>query len=286
MKLLVGSYISISYEIKYLDRGEENILISTKKRIRSESGEEKIIDEPQIVRLGEGELPDFFEKLLQEIDIEIERKYELDVSPEKAYGKRDPKKIESIPIKKLRRLLQQEKLMTDDHSNKIAPNKMLYINIGGAQIYYGRIIHVGDRDAIIDRNHPLAGKTLHVTFRIHKVVLPNAPKQEKIRIILEKFFGAVSNYITPRFTDENTLELELSKDYFEKFPSIDRENAETILREIYVPKILLLTRMSLLYKDIGITKLVWIDEYEEKIKASSEATVKIDKPAEASQQKE
>ena len=272
MKLPIGSYIIISYEIKYLERGEEHILISTREKITKEEGEE-VVDKPQIIRLGDGEIPEFFEKLLQETDIEIEKEYTIEVPPEEAYGVRDMKKLESIPLKRFRRFLQQERLVLEDRSKRLAPGKVVYANLGGLQVYYGRILHVGDRDVIIDRNHPLAGKTMHVKFRIHKAIRPDASREEKLDMILQKFFGDVSSFLKARFPSENILEIELSKDYFTKFAKIDRMSAETILREIYVPKTLLLAKASLLFKDLGVTKITWIDEYEIGIESTPKTEV-------------
>ncbi|GEM_PF-3121783 len=281
MKLPIGSYISISFEIKYLEHGEEHILATTKEKVSEEEGKERVVDRPRIIRLGDGEIPEFFEKLLQELEVEIGREHNIEVPPEKAYGKRDTKMIEAIPLKRFRRLLQQERLVTEDGTKRLAPGKIVYANLGEIRIYYGRILHIGDRDVIIDRNHPLAGKTMHVWFKIHKVVEPTASNDEKVSMILEKFFGETSSFLRTRFLSKNTLEIELSKDYFMRFPKIDRSIAETILREVYVPKTLLLAKASLLFKDLGVTKIVWIDEYEAKIEVSPKEEAKEEEHAES-----
>lgn len=274
MKLTIGSYVTISYEIKFLERDEEHIITTTRRKISQNSGAEEIIDEPVIVRLGDAELPEFFEKLLQETEVEIGKDHYEEIPPEKAYGKRDAKKIESMPLKKFRKLLQQEVLVTDDNTKSIEVGKNLYAIMGGIKVYYGRIIHVGDRDVIIDKNHPLAGKTMRVWFKIHDVVQPTAPKEQIIKAILKKFFGSAESFLKPRFLSDNILELELSKDYFLKFPRLDRHAAEAIIREVYAPKIVLMARADSLFKDLGITRIVWNDEYEIGIEAQPRAAEK------------
>ncbi|MCR8453555.1 MAG: hypothetical protein NDP13_00990 [Crenarchaeota archaeon] len=265
MKLTIGSYVTISYEIKYLEHGEEYILATTRRKIARNESSEEIVDEPVIVRLGDAELPEFFEKLLQESDIDIGKEYLEEIPPEKAYGKRDTNKIESVPLKKIRRLLQQEALITDDNTKALNVGKILYANLGGLRVYYGRVLHVGDRDVVVDRNHPLAGKTMKTWFKIHDAILPTAPKEQLVRVILRKLFGAVESFLRPRFLSENILEIELSKDYFLKFSEFNRQTAETIIRELYTPKIVLMARANSLFKDLGITRIIWIDEYEVRI---------------------
>ena len=198
MKIIPGSYVKIMFDLKVREFDREISIDSTKRKIREQkedgTTEEKEILEFKIFKIGANELPKFFEDTLLETDIELDKDYSIEIPPEKAFGSRDPKRIEKISIKTFRARIDQNLFVLEDGSRKPVAGKTVYVNLGGNLIYYGRIIRADSRAVIIDRNHPYAGKKILAHFKITKVIPPTASNEEKLGIILEKFFSDTTQY--------------------------------------------------------------------------------------------
>jgi len=258
------------FHLTYKEAGEDRVLFSSRKTIErkvvdEKTGEEKtvieVVDEPVIIKTGWGELPSFFEELIMGMDIDIGKEYELDIPPEKAYGIRDPKSIETVPIKKFRRYIDEGHMEIEGGRRRPRVGDIVYIKYTeDRKSYYGRIVNVSSRAVVIDKNHPLAGKKIHAWFIIDKVVSPSEPKEVRFEVLLKKFFGNVSEYVKFTFLDEKTVELRVDEEYYEKYPVIDRETARKIMGELYIPKILLMATGLKLYSEFGIERIVWIEE--------------------------
>jgi FKBP-type peptidyl-prolyl cis-trans isomerase SlyD len=93
---------------------------------------------------------------------------EIDVPPEKAFGDRDPKKVESFPKSRF--------------SEKPVKGTRVKVEELGEGVV---IDSIGGR-VIVDFNHPLAGKTLHYRFRIEGKV---KPVEEKVRGLIRLYSG-------------------------------------------------------------------------------------------------
>jgi len=271
MKIVPGSYVEIRFELSYMEGGERKIISATKKSLRKKvkdekTGEEKevveIIDEPIVVKIGSGDAPKLIDGKIVEMDIDIGKKYEIEVPPEKAYGIRDPKNIERIPIKRFRKRIDEGILVLNRESRRPRSGDIVYLNVGGVAIYYGRVINVSDRDIIIDRNHPLAGKKIKVEFVVDSIVLPTDSKEERLKMILKKYFGKLADIIAFDFVSDDTIELRIDNTYFLRYPRMDRESAKRIIEEIYVPKLLFFSAESDLYSEFGVTRIRWIEEKE------------------------
>ena len=290
MKIPPGSYIELSYEISYMEAGEKKYISTTKRVLRKKKFDEKtgrekeveeVIDNPTIIKLGAGEIPKYFEQYLLEADLETGRRYQITFSPEKAYGKRDPKKIESIPTKRFRERIDKKIFMLEGERRRPRVGDIVYIRIGDAAIYYGKVIRVSERAVIVDTNHPLSGRKIDVLFTIHSIIPPTETREKRIEVVLKKFFGDKSRYISYSF-EGDTLQLSIKEDYFERFPEINRETARIILEEIYIPKLLLTAYGSELYNDFGITKIHWFEEKEIiKVEKQAEETAILEKEQES-----
>ncbi|MHA1617587.1 MAG: FKBP-type peptidyl-prolyl cis-trans isomerase [Candidatus Njordarchaeales archaeon] len=207
-KVLPGSYVKLSFEAKTED-GE--ITESTKRRVQRDE-EFEDVDMPIIIKIGEKEV--FFEDFL--LNLEEGKEYDIEVPPEKAYGVRDPKKIETIPLKRLRSLTGEK---------RFSIGQILYDANGQ---YYGRIIYIGSRDVTIDRNHPYAGKKIIVHLKIHKVVLPSDPEDERLKVILERYLG--EELLEKINAESKDKEVEI------EFPAsvLMSEDFRRLLRTVYV----------------------------------------------------
>ncbi len=150
MPLAVGDFILIDYTVKIKD---ENKVIDT--TIEDEAKKADIYDEnriygPELMVIGEGWFLKGLEDEIQKFDAGTEATIEL--PPEKAFGKRDPSKIRTIPARELSR-------------RGIIPRINSEVEIGGRK---GIIKSVGGGRVVVDFNHPLAGKTLVYEIKILK----------------------------------------------------------------------------------------------------------------------
>lgn len=273
MKIVPGSYVEIKFEISYMEDKEKKIVFTTKRKIKKkvkdeESGEEREVEEtidvPRIAKIGIGELPLVLDRSLIGMDVEIGKKYALKIPPEKAYGIRDPKKVEMVPMKRFRRGVDKRKYILSSGGRRPKIGDFVYLNENGI-IKYGQIISISDRAVVIDWNHPLAGKELDIEFVIDKIVFPNDAREEKMRMILKKYFGELVDMISFEFISDDTLELRIDNTYFMQYPRIDEESVRRITEELYVPRLLFLSAESELYSEFGVTKIRWIEEREIKI---------------------
>jgi len=228
-KILPTSFVKLSYEV--YDE-ENNKLYSTTVQ---KEGTEEAIEQPVVIKIGDKEV--FFEDEL--LGVKEGEEVERTIPPEKAFGKRDPKKIIRIPVRRLRAITGRrdfrvgEELYTQDNK------------------YFGRIIHVGSREVTIDTNHPLAGKTLKLKAKIYKIVNPEDPDTDKIDIILERHFGQFYKDIKKSIS-ENELKI-----YFapEKITNLA---LDTMIRYIYIPR---RTAAKEIMTETNIKKVVYEEEY-------------------------
>lgn len=230
--IIPGAYARLSY-VAMTKEGE--ITESTKRKIK-EGEEEKEIDQPIVIKIGSGEI--FFEDELVGLKEGDEKEFVL--PPERAYGRRDPSKVERIPIKKLKAMLGGKKPYV---------GAMLY---GEDDRYYGKIIYVGSRDAMVDRNHPFADKEIIVKVKIHEIVPPEASMNEKAKIILMRYLSDLSDKIALN-VKENMLEVITPADITMKFTAVD------LLRRVWV------NRKSLadeLLKELDVNEVRFIDEFK------------------------
>ncbi len=123
---------------------------------------------PVPIVIGEGFVIKGLDEALKEMSVGEER--EIDIPPEKAFGKRDPKLVKLVTISWLKQ-------------RDIPPTPGLAIDFGNLK---GRIQSVSGGRARIDFNNPLAGKTLHYKVKVVKKVERN---ENKIAAIAEFFTG-------------------------------------------------------------------------------------------------
>ena len=228
-KILPSSFVKLSYTV-YDEEGNE--LFSTSMKTR----EGETIDKPVIIKVGEKEV--FFEDVL--IGKSEGEEFEEVLPPEKAFGQRDPKKIFNIPLRKLRAITGRKDFHVGDE---------LYTQNNE---YYGRIVMVGSRGVVIDQNHPLAGKTLKLKVKVHKIVNPEDPDNEKVEILMEKYFGEYSEKMTTELK-ANELIIRIPADQTSLLDS------STLVRYIYVPRKIFASEIM---RETNIKKVTYIDEFK------------------------
>ncbi len=113
---------------------------------------------PAIICIGE-------QQILPGLDQELEGKevgkeYTVTLPPEKAFGKRDIKKMKIVPASNFK-------------EHQIQPQPGLQVDVDGEM---GIITRVSGGRIIVNFNHPLSGKTVEYTFKINRKIEGNKEK--------------------------------------------------------------------------------------------------------------
>ena len=119
----------------------------------------KMIFERAVICVGEKQvLPGLDEALVEK---ELGKEYIVTIPAEKAFGKRDIKKMRIVPIAEFKK-------------HNLQPQPGLQINMDGE---VGIIVRISGGRVIVNFNHPLAGKEVNYSFKMHRKVTDH---QEKI----------------------------------------------------------------------------------------------------------
>ncbi|MGC9058243.1 MAG: FKBP-type peptidyl-prolyl cis-trans isomerase [Candidatus Nanoarchaeia archaeon] len=125
--------------------------------------EQIFMEEKSTICLGAGQLLPELEKNIE--GKEVGQQFEIELKPEQAYGIRDPRLVQLVPLSKF-------------SQNNINPIPGLQINIDGL---LATVRSVNGGRVIVDFNHPLAGKTLKFKINILKKI---ENVQDKIRALI------------------------------------------------------------------------------------------------------
>ncbi len=79
------------------------------------------------------------------------------VPPERGYGERDPKAIESMPLKDFGEL-----------AARLSPGATVH-GMRGGKAAEAKVVSVENGKAVLDFNHPLAGKTVRFRVRVAEI---------------------------------------------------------------------------------------------------------------------
>ena len=162
-----GSLVRVDYEA-WTEDGE---LFDTTKRDVAKANnkfDENVVYDPLPVLVGAGRvIPGFDEALVQ---ADVGKEVDVSIPSEKAFGPRDPERVETIPLREFQR---QEVVpypgMRLQHQNKMAT-----------------VVSVSAGRVRIDYNNPLAGKSLRYKFTIVEEVTDPG---EKVRRFIELAYG-------------------------------------------------------------------------------------------------
>jgi len=177
-------------EIGYVARIKENnqIVDLTDEKTAKENNiyNSNFKYKPLILCIGQGHVIQGLDEDLE--NKEIDKEYEVEVKPEKAFGKKDPKLLKLVNTNKLRK-------------QNINPFPGLHIALDN---YLGIIKSVTGGRTLVDFNHPLAGKNIIYKYKINKIVTDD---KEKLNALLELSYGKEI-----KFTLENNIvEIEAPK---------------------------------------------------------------------------
>ncbi len=165
-----NDFLLVEYTARVKETGE--IIETTSKEVAEEAKiySEREVYEPLLVILGEHRVIKGLEEALYGFE-EGEEK-EVEIPPDKAYGRRDPGKVRIMPLREFR------KAGIDPRPGKI-------VEINGLPAI---IKSVSGGRVVVDFNHPLAGKTL--IYKV-KVVRRIEDPVEKIQHLLHRRIRSV-----------------------------------------------------------------------------------------------
>ncbi len=170
-----GALIFANYTARVKDTGEgiESTLESEAKRLKIYEDARKY--EPRLVAVGEG-------WLISGLDAEVAKlsvgdKKEIELSPEKAFGNRDPTQLRMIPLRKFG---EREHELTVGDSVEV-DNRV------------GIIRFIGSGRAQVDFNHRLAGKSIIYDFEVLKQVDSD---EDKVRALIDRRLAGEGNKAT------------------------------------------------------------------------------------------
>lgn len=160
-------FVEIEYVGKLKETGD--VFDTTDEKTAKEAGifNEKVDYKPIVICIGE-------KHIIKGIDDFLEGKelgeYKLEVKPEQAFGKKDPKLMRMIPISKFK-------------EQNIQPVPGLRLNIDG---YIGTVRNVSGGRTVVDFNHPLSGRELMYEIKVNKIV---TDKKTQIESLLKVLLG-------------------------------------------------------------------------------------------------
>jgi peptidylprolyl isomerase len=193
MALQKGDFILINYTAKVKETNEvfdTTVEETAKKEHLQKEGE---IYEAKLIVIGEGWVLKTLDDSLA--TMETNTPATVEISPEKAFGQRDPEKIKQVHLKKLA-------------EKGINPSLGMRIEFGGKNAV---IRSIGAGRALLDFNPPLAGKTLVYDVTVCKKL---ETPEERIGAIIHRRIPVVEEGKFKFAIAEKTLAIDMPEDTF------------------------------------------------------------------------
>jgi len=154
VKVQKGDVIRLNYTGKVKETGE--IFDTTFEDVAKEAGiySENAVYGPVPIAVGAGHVLKGLDEQLE--GLEVGKKYEIIVPPEKGFGKRDPKLIKTFTLGQFRR-----------QGIYPFPGMPVEIETEGGKKLKGRVMTVSGGRVRVDFNHPYAGK--HLVYEVEIV---------------------------------------------------------------------------------------------------------------------
>ena len=175
-----GSLIFANYTAKVKDTGE-----GIESTVEEEAKKLKIFEEsrkyePRLVAVGEG-------WLISGLDAEVAKmnvgdKKQIELSPEKAFGVRDPTQVRMIPLRKF-----------GEREHELAVGDSVDIDNR-----VGIVRFIGSGRAQVDFNHRLAGKSIVYDFEVLRTVETD---EDKLRALIDRRLAGEGTKVPFEFAD-------------------------------------------------------------------------------------
>ena len=250
MTLEVGTLILADYTAKVKDTGQ--IIDTTRKEDAEKAGnaDPTRTYEPRLIAIGEGWVLKGLDEALQKAD--ANQKLDVELTPEKAFGLRDPNKVSRIGIKKFGEKASELELGAEiEIDNRVGIVR---------SIESGRVL--------IDFNHRYAGKTLQYDVEIKQKL---DERNQQIEALIHRRLPLEKEKIKFESVGETEVKIVIPSDYF-------------LLDGLQIIKRGISTDLFKFIKPLE--KVAFVEEYENPAKKGAEAKKqeeekKETKPAEA-----
>jgi len=153
-------------EIEFTGKANNEVFDTTNPEEAKKIGLEADV-KPLLVSVGNEMLLKGFDDSLE--GKEIGKDYSINLTPDQAFGKRNPSMIKTMPIKIF-------------HEKQMNPYPGLTVQMDN---YIAKILSVSGGRVSVDFNNPLAGKDITYDFKVKKIVDDN---NEKINALQDFFF--------------------------------------------------------------------------------------------------
>jgi peptidylprolyl isomerase len=193
MVLQKGDFILIEYTAKVKETNEVFDTTSEETSKKEHLHKEGEIYEPKLVVVGEG----WMLKTLDEsfTTMAPNKATTVEISPDKAFGARDPEKVKRVPLKQLL-------------AKGINPVIGMRIEYGGKN---ASIRSIGAGRVLLDFNPPLAGKTLVYDVTVEKKL---KTKEDKIGALIHRRIPVAEAATFKLAFEENVLSVEMPEETF------------------------------------------------------------------------
>ncbi len=192
MPLEKGTLVFANYTAKVKDTGEaiETTLEEQAKKLNIHDPNRRY--EPRLIAVGEGWVLSGLDEEIKKMD--VGQKKEVELSPEKAFGARDPTQTRMVPLRKF-----------GDKAAELSTGDSVEIDNREGVVRF-----IGSGRAQVDFNHRLAGKRIIYDIEVLKRVETD---DAKIRALLDRRFGGESARVTYTVKPEG-LDVEVPEELF------------------------------------------------------------------------
>ncbi len=193
MALQKGDFILINYTAKVKETNEvfDTTVEETAKKERLQKEGE--IYEPRLIVVGEGWVLKALDDSL--VTMELNTPSTVEISPDKAFGPRDPEKVKQVHLKKLA-------------EKGINPTLGMRVEYGGKNAV---VRSMGAGRVLLDFNPPLAGKTLVYDVTVNKKL---EYSEEKIGALIHRRIPVVEEGKFKFVIADKTLTIDMPEDTF------------------------------------------------------------------------
>jgi len=215
MKTKKNDFIEIDFIARTKDDNKIFDLTRKEDAIKFNLHDEKHSYHSLVICLGYN---DIIKGLDEELIDKEPGKYTIEVSVEKAFGKKTHNLIKLIPTSIF-------------HTQNIKPFPGLKVNIDNI---YGTVLSVSGGRTIVDFNHPLAGKDLLYEVEIKRIINDTKEKVESFLKLIDKDAKFILNddklEIETKLNDEN-MKKELVEEIKKRIPEIKEVSFKTTTLE-------------------------------------------------------
>jgi peptidylprolyl isomerase len=247
MALQKDDFILISYTAKVKETNEVFDTTDAETAKKEHLQKEGEITEPKLVVVGEGWVLKTLDDSL--LTMEVDKPTVVEISPDKAFGPRDPEKVKQVHIKRL-------------YEKDIQPQLGARIEFGGKNAV---IRSIGAGRVLLDFNPPLAGRTLVYDVTVTKKM---ETAEEKIGALIHRRIPPVEEGKFKFAITDKTLTIDMPEDTF-------------YLEGVQIAKRGIVNDIQKFFPDLDETKFVDTFKAPPKPAKPEEAKIVEEKPAAA-----